>query len=101
MLIDIIVGIALAAVILLLLWALRGVMLLPVSCGGNTKMRIELAVSGEEPELQHTLEGLIWLRDNGTLKADVDVIISGIDNDTRHVAQSYAADNKFISVIER
>ena len=99
--VNVIVGIASAAVIILLLWALRGVMLLPVCCGRNTKMRMELAVRGPEPALEHTLEGLIWLHDNGTLNADITVVASDIDDDTRHVIKSYAEDKKFISVIER
>jgi len=79
---------------------LRGIMLIPVVKGQNTALEITVRVNGQEEKLQHTLEGLIWLRENGTLHADISIIGKALDEDTRYVAQSYAKERKHITFTE-
>lgn len=100
MFIKILAGLFAAAVVLLLLWSLRGVMLIPVKTGRNTEAELTLRISGSDEMLQQTLEGLLWLRDNGTLRAHIHIIAENPDDDLRHIARSYAEERKCISYTE-
>ena len=75
-----------AALIIFLVWWARGAMLTPVRIGKQSVLTIQLLVRGYEPALEETLDGLIWLRDNGTLKGDIVLIDAGMDEETRQMA---------------
>lgn len=100
MLVKYIVSIAILLGLVSLYWILHGLLLFPVKTGENTEMCINLEVSGESRDLEHTLKGLIWLRDNGTLKADINVMLIEPDNNTRLVANAFSKDYSFISYSE-
>ncbi len=94
------VGFAVAAILLLAVWALKGVLLTPVRSGDNTDISIDLRVSGAEPALEQTLRGLLWLRENGTLKADIRIAAHKPDELTRHIARHYEAEYRCIYYTE-
>ena len=100
MALNFIVGLSAAALILVLLWAIKGLMLTPVCSGDSTDIAITLDIDGSERELEHTLKGLIWLRDNGTLKADIYLNLYGFDELTSHIARTYAANFSYITLFE-
>lgn len=50
MLVDFIVGLAIATILLIMLWALKGLLLTPITSGENTNISIELQVIGAETE---------------------------------------------------
>lgn len=81
-------------------WLLHGILLFPVKAGENTKLSIQLDLDGECRDLEHTLKGFIWLRDNGTLKADISINLKEPDDSTRHVAAAFSNDYHFISYNE-
>ena len=87
MLLRILFAFAAAAVLMLLLWRLRGVMLTPVRLGINEHLSVVLTVSGAAPELENTVEALLWLNHNGTLRAQLFVRDAGMDSDTRQAAE--------------
>lgn len=100
MLVNYIVGIAIFLCLAALYWILRGLVLSPVKGGEHSKLCVNIEVNGEEPKLEHILKGLIWLRDNGTLKADVSVNATEPDANTRLVALAFSQDYQFISYKE-
>lgn len=85
-----------AALVLFLVWWARGAMLTPVRIGKQSVLTINLRVSGYEPALEESLDGLVWLRDNGTLKGDIVLIDAGMDEETRQLAK--LAERRFTCV---
>lgn len=94
------VGFVIAAMLLLIIWALKGVLLTPVRTGDNTEIVIGLNLHGHEPALEQTLRGLLWLRENGTLKANIRIIAHEPDEETRHIARHYEAEYRYIYYTE-
>ena len=90
MLLKIVIGAVLAAVLLALCWRLRGVMLTPVKPGEHIRTQIVLWVDGAAPSLEQTVNGLTWLRTNGTLPGDVVIVDRGMDPATAEVAAALA-----------
>ena len=86
MLLKLAIGAILAAGLLAFCWRLRGVMLTPVKSGAHIRTQIILWVDGAAPTLEQTVNGLTWLRNNGTLRAEVVIIDRGMDRATAEVA---------------
>ena len=87
MIADVIIAAAISAVIILLLWLLWGVMLTPVKKGKNQMLTVTLKVTGPSPELENTVDGLLWLVRNGTLPAEIVIEDAGMDSETRRAAE--------------
>ncbi|MCM1149856.1 MAG: hypothetical protein NC319_07210 [Butyricicoccus sp.] len=87
MLLRLIFAFAAAAALMLLLWLLRGVMLTPVRAGANERLSVVITVTGSAPELENTVDALLWLRQNGTLRAQVLVRDAGMEQETRRAAE--------------
>ena len=100
MTLNIAVGFIIAVMLMLIIWALQGVLLTPVKTGDSTDMEIELCLNGPEPALEQTLRGLLWLRENGTLKANIRIIAHEPDEETRHIARHYEAEYRCIYYTE-
>lgn len=98
MLVDFIVGLAIAAILLIMLWALKGLLLTPISSGENTCISIELRVRDSEPKLEQTIKGFVWLRDNGTLKANLCIDTHDADAAAKHIAEAYAEKYGYITL---
>ena len=96
MLVNYIVIIAVILGVVSLCWVLHGLLLFPVKAGENAKLSVQLTAEGECRDLEHTLKGLIWLRENGTLKADVDIILKNPDESTALVADAFSKDYHYI-----
>jgi len=90
MLLRILFAFIAAAALMLLLWLLRGVMLTPVHTGENEHVSVVLTVTGAAPELENTVDALLWLSHNGTLRAQLLVRDAGMDPDTRQTAELLA-----------
>ena len=89
------VGFAAAAVLWLIIWSVKGLLLTPVKLGRSTKASVLLTVSGAEPMLEYTLRSLVWLRENGTLKAEIDT-----DDETRSILRRFEAQYRFVNYTE-
>ena len=101
MVLQMVFSVIIAAALIYLLWLLRGVLLTPVHRGKNQKMIIALKVSGESPDLEQTVDGLLWLMSNGTLTGKILIIDDGMDNDTAAVAERLASDGHRIELKRR
>lgn len=78
---------AAAAAAMMLLWLMRGVMLMPVRVGTNERLSVVITVTGAAPELENTVDALLWLGRNGTLRAQVLVRDAGMEQNTRKAAE--------------
>lgn len=85
-------ALAIAAALAVLIWLLRGVMLMPVRKGENQSITLILRVTGKARELEHTVDGLAWLIQNGTIPAELILLDDGMDEETRSAAELLAAD---------
>lgn len=97
---NFVVGFAVASIIILLLWTLKGLLLTPVSRGKSTHIGLVIDIDGIEPKLEQTLKGLVWLRENGTLKTDIHLNLSNTDELTLHIARAYADNYSYITLSE-
>ena len=93
-------GFAAAAVIWLIIWSVKGLLLTPVRIGKNTDADIILTVHGAEPAMEYTLRSLIWLRENGTLRAEIAIYARDIDGETRSILRRFAAQYRCINFTE-
>lgn len=100
MLTELILSAVICAAVIIGIWLLRGVLLTPVVHGRNQRMTVEITVSGSSPELENTVNGLLWLAENGTLRADIVITNNGMDEDTRKAAGLLAKTNERVSVKE-
>lgn len=87
MLLRILFAFAAAAALMILLWLVRGVMLTPVRAGTNERLSVVITVTGAAPELENTVDALLWLSQNGTLRAQVLVRDAGMEQNTRQAAE--------------
>lgn len=94
------VGFASAAVLWLIIWSVKGLLLTPVRLGENTDAELVLRIRGPEPAAEYTLRSLIWLRENGTLRADILIKTTDTDDETRGVLRRFAAQYRFINYTE-
>ena len=90
---------AVAALIILLIWALRGLMLTPVRAGAHTRLAVRLDVTGPEPSLESSVYALLWLDANGTLPCEIEICDLGMDEATLAVAETLARGDGRISLL--
>ena len=80
-----------AAAVLFLCWKLRGVMLTPVCRGKGQSLELILRVSGASPELEATVDGLLWLINDGVLFGRIVLLDDGMDEDAARIGAMAAA----------
>ena len=64
-----------------LLWMLSGALLTPVRSSQDAWLTLVIRVCGDAPELEQLLRGIRWLRESGTLMADVLLVDCGLTDD--------------------
>ena len=87
--------------ILLLCYGVRGALLTPVRLGKNMTLTLCLRVRGNEPALENTVDGLLWLMSQGTLPGHLCIEDDGMDEETRAVADFLTKDTSEISLWTR
>ena len=90
MFLKILISAVIAAALLLLCWLLRGVLLTPVRPGVNTRLKLLLTVYGPAPELEQTVDALVWLRANGTLPGEILIADRSMDAETSEIITALA-----------
>lgn len=73
-----------------LLWMLGCALLTPVRSGRDTRITLVVQARGDAPELENLLRGIRWLRESGTLMADVLLVDCGLTNDARALCERAA-----------
>ena len=101
MLVTIFISLAIVAALLILLWFLRGVMLTPVHIGKGEDICVVITVEAAAPELEQTVDALLWLIENGTLPACIRIVDAGMDEETRQIAKLLEKRFMRVTFIER
>ena len=73
-----------------LLWMLTGALLTPVRSGRGTRITFVVQARGDAPELENLLRGIRWLRESGTLMADVLLVDCGLTDAARALCERAA-----------
>lgn len=92
MLLDFLIGLAIAFGLFALMYAIKSWLLSPVPRGGNMRISTVIAVHGSAPELETTVKALRWLRTSGKLDAEIVLRDCGMDGETAAVAEKLAGD---------
>ena len=90
MLHQILLAAAAAGALGLLCWGLRGVMLTPVHPGKHLHLTLVISATGAAPELEQTVDALLWLRANGTLPGEIFVADRSMDGETSEIIAALA-----------
>ena len=69
-----------------LLWMLSGALLTPVRSGRDTRTTLVV----QAPELENLLRGALWLRESGTVAADILLVDCGLTEDAAALAERLA-----------
>ena len=75
-----------AAIVLLLLWMLRGALLLPIRLGKEQSLTLVLRASGSGDGLEQAVRALLWMIENGTLNATIVIEDAGLLPEARETA---------------
>ena len=87
---ELILSFCVTAALILTLWYIRGMLFRPVRIGRGQRIYSLLRVSGNVPELEQTVNALLWYRNSGTIPHSVIIIDSGMSLDTRETAAKLA-----------
>ena len=66
---------------------LRASALLPVRPGRAQTLTVTIRSRGDDPALESTVNALLWLRENGTLPAEIVIEDGGMSAETRLLAR--------------
>lgn len=80
---------AFASLVLLLVWRLKGLLLSPVRVGENMNISVRVEVSGAADTLEAALAALLWLRADGVLPCEIELLDLGMDAETLSVAEAF------------
>ena len=95
---KILLALGIAACVFTLIWLLRDVLLTPVPLGKNIRLSVVLRVDGAAPNLDRTVDALLWLIADGVLPADIVIKDLGMDSETRTIANLLARNNERVTV---
>ena len=102
MLVSVIVAFIAAGGVILLLWLLRGFLLMPVRLGEGRSLDAALTLKGDCPELERTVEALLWLSECGALPLRRIIIVdAGLSTRARSTAEVKAKNTDRIVIIDR
>lgn len=73
-----------------LLWMLSGALLTPVRSGRDTRITLVVQAHGDAPELENLLRGALWLRDSGTVAADILLVDCGLTEEAAALVERLA-----------
>ena len=83
---------------LFLLWTIKGWLLRPVIGGKDSRLTVTVPVKGAAPELEQIISGLLWLKKNGTLNADILIVDEGLEQETAQLARLLSKDDMSVQV---
>lgn len=95
------VSIAACFACLAILWIIARMMQTPVKFGRSSTGYVIIWLTGAEPRLEQTLNGLLWLNDNGILRCRIIITGTELDEETRFVAGAMAEDHGCITFVEK
>lgn len=95
---EIAITILVAAVVAFLLYKFYAFMLTPVKMGKDADICTVLRLKGDCPDVEQTIDGLIWLRGNGILKSKIIIVDCGMNPETRELAEQIVKRHSYIAL---
>lgn len=90
---EILISFCICAALLTFTWYLKSLMLKPLKLGGDVCIRVSVCAKCGAAELENTVKTLLWLSENGTIPAKIEIVDMGMDEDMQMVARALARDN--------
>jgi len=87
MILKILLAACAAGAVIALVCLAKSALLTPVHIGKNSKLEVCIKVSGPAPELENTVEGIMWLIESGAISADITIVNDGMDEETHRAAE--------------
>lgn len=75
-------------------------MLTPVKCGKGTDICVVVRVNGNCPDIEQTIEGMLWLNKSGMLKSRIIIADCGIEQSCREMALMLVKRHDEISICD-
>ncbi len=93
MVIELIFAVAISGILMYCIWFICGTFHSPITLTEGTKIEVQIHVSGHETSLEKTVKDLLWFRENGVMDADITIIDSGMDEETKFIAEILTRNN--------
>lgn len=90
---EILVSFLLCTAILSFTWYIKSLLLRPLRTGDDIHVKISVHAAGSASELENVVKTLVWLSDNGTIPADIEIVNEGLDDRSEQVALALERDN--------
>ena len=75
-------------------------MLTPVRCGKGTDICVVVRVKGNCPDIEQTIDGMLWLSKSGVLKSKIVIADCGIEQSCREMAEMMVKRHSEISICD-
>jgi hypothetical protein len=92
------IAVGITLLLMFLIWIVKGLLLMPVPLGKTMGLTVVLKLAGSCPELEGTVNALLWMIENGTLTGDVLLLDKGMDPESRQVAELMARDHARVTL---
>jgi len=90
---DIILTVLISAAVVAALWLIYGRLVTPVSAGKGERLFAAIYARGATPQLEKTVNGLLWLISTGKAHMELLIIDGGMDAESRKIAELLAQDH--------
>ena len=97
---DIIVTIVIIGACCFAVWYIKGVTLKPI-VGNNTALKICIHAWDEANDLEHTVQSILWLMDNGSLYGDILICNAGMAEEACAKAKTLEKQDNRIYYLEK
>jgi hypothetical protein len=84
---EVLIAVAVCAVVFILICFGKKNLLIPVRSDDETKITITVSAHGDGANLEHTVRGVLWLRDSGTISGDIVINDDGLTAIGRQIAE--------------
>jgi hypothetical protein len=78
---QIILAVVICGAILIVLWAIRGLLLTPVRTHDGAEVFSVVRLEGDGAGAEETIRGLLWLRDSGKIQGKIIIAIGDVTAD--------------------
>lgn len=84
---EVVIAVLVVSAVIALIWTAVGIVLTPVRCGRGGSMCTVLRITGNFPELEQAVKGILWLKKSGIMDTEIIIADWGMDEETRQIAE--------------
>jgi len=95
---EICLAAAICGIVLVIFFIVRRILLTPIPKTDGASIVTVVSVSGDAPQLEQTIGGLLWLLDSGTLDSTILIVDRGLSESGRKMAQLILNDYSSITL---